>query len=160
NVLQNIEQGMNRRMAKFGISRVGELAIRRNLVAQRTFRPKRELILRRLAIDKKPRAMGIRRGRLCAGAIALFTDHKYKPKFRMPAASSLCAVVTIAAMMPFASQAPRPKMNSSSSLELKKGGTVSMCVESVTTGSPQEAKRLSRFASAGMRWTCPPLRPA
>ena len=36
------------------------------------------------------------------------------------------------AMMPLVSHAPRPQMYSSSSREAKNGGTVSMCVESVT----------------------------
>ena len=35
-----------------------------------------------------------------------------------------------------------------------------MCVESVTTGSPHQAKTLKRFASTGMRSTWPPWRVA
>ena len=45
------------------------------------------------------------------------------------------------AMMPLASQAPRPQMCSSSSREAKNGGTVSMWVESVTTGVAPAARR-------------------
>src|SRR5258708_17901080 len=56
-------------------------------------------------------------------------------------------------MMPFASQAPRPQKNSSSSLKGKKGGTVSMGVDSVTTGLPQLAKTLNSCVSTGMRST-------
>ncbi len=62
----------------------------------------------------------------------------------------------MAAMMPLASHAPRPQRNSSSSREGKKGGTVSMCVDSVTTGLPQLAKTLKRCASTCMRSTSPP----
>jgi hypothetical protein len=66
----------------------------------------------------------------------------------------------IAAMRPLTSQAPRPQMLSSSSREGMKGGTVSWCVESVTTGSPQRAKTLNRFSSTGIRSTTPPVRAA
>src|SRR5260370_40735570 len=74
-----------------------------------------------------------------------------KQKFVVTGASKFSAAAIIAAIIPFASQEPRPQMNSPSSREPKKGGTVSMCVESVTTGSPQEAKILSRLSSAGTR---------
>ena len=42
--------------------------------------------------------------------------------------------------MPLVSQAPRPQMYSSSSRDGKNGGTVSMCVESVTTGRVAELR--------------------
>ena len=58
----------------------------------------------------------------------------------------------IDAMMPLVSQAARPQMYSSSSREGKKGGTVSMWVESVTAGwSPHWAKTLKRCGSTSMR---------
>src|SRR6266404_5032356 len=82
------------------------------------------------------------------------------PKFRVPAASNFSAATIIEAMMPFASQDPRPQMNSLSSREAKNGGTVSMCVESVMIGSPQQAKTLSRLGSTGMRSIWPLCRAA
>src|SRR4029077_10094769 len=57
---------------------------------------------------------------------------------------------------PLASHAPRPQRNSSSSREGKNGGTVSICVESVTIGLPQLAKTLKRCASTCMRSRWPP----
>src|SRR5438876_318124 len=61
---------------------------------------------------------------------------KRRPRLRVPAASSFSAAAIMAAIIPFASQEPRPQMKSPSSREPKKGGTVSIWVESVTTGSP------------------------
>ena len=60
----------------------------------------------------------------------------------MPSARSCSTEQIIAAMMPLASQAPRPQKNSSSSLKGKKGGTVSMCVDSVTIGVPSACKNV------------------
>ena len=57
--------------------------------------------------------------------------------------------------MPLVSQAPRPQMYSSSSREGKNGGTVSMWVESVTTGSPKVAKTLKRCGSTSIRLDAP-----
>src|SRR5260370_39911294 len=74
-----------------------------------------------------------------------------KQKFVVTGASKFSAAAIIAAIIPFASQEPRPQMHSPSSREPKKGGTVSMCVELVPTRSPQEAKILSRLSSAGVR---------
>jgi len=80
---------------------------------------------------------------------------KSSPKLCVPAASNFSAAPTIAAIIPFASHEPRPQIKSPSSREPKNGGTVSMCVESVTTGSPQHARILSRSGSAWMRSICP-----
>src|ERR1035438_5225349 len=65
------------------------------------------------------------------------------------------------AMMPLVSQAPRPQMNSASSREAKKGGTVSMWVERVTASElPHCAKTLKRRGSTWMRSTWPSKREA
>jgi hypothetical protein len=82
------------------------------------------------------------------------------PRFVTPESSSLSAAAIIAAIMPFASHEPRPQINSASSSEGKKGGTVSMCVESVTMGSPHDANILSRFGSTAMRSSRPEVRAA
>ncbi len=67
----------------------------------------------------------------------------------------------MAAMMPLVSHAPRPQMNSSSSREVKNGGTVSMWVESVTvSGSPNCANTLARRGSTSIASTVPPNRSA
>ena len=78
-----------------------------------------------------------------------------KPKLRVRAASRFSAAEIIAAMMPFVSHAPRPRINSSSSLEGKNGGTVSMWVDSVTTGVPHVAKTLKRSGETSICSTAP-----
>src|SRR4029077_163766 len=65
-----------------------------------------------------------------------------------------------AAIIPLVSHAPRPRTNSPSSLDAKNGGTVSMCVDSVTTGVPQAAKTLNRSVETSIRSPDPPVRAA
>ena len=60
-------------------------------------------------------------------------DTNNRPTFR-PSARSTVAAATCAAMIPFASETPRPYMNSASSLKGMYGGTVSMCVENTRSG--------------------------
>ena len=77
-------------------------------------------------------------------------------RFVWPASSKSRTAKIMAAMMPLVSQAPRPQMCWSSSREGKNGGTVSMCVESVTVGSPHQARTLLRRGSTGISSACPP----
>src|SRR6202050_5618562 len=85
---------------------------------------------------------------------------KSTAKFLTPSPSSFSAAATIAAMIPLASHAPRPQTNSASSREGKNGGTVAMCVASVTTGCPHEASTLYRPGSTSIRWARPSVRAA
>src|SRR5579859_2098320 len=61
-----------------------QLAARRNFVAQRPFRPKRQMVLRRLAINQKPRTAWLRRGNLRPCAVPLFAHHKQQSKLSHP----------------------------------------------------------------------------
>jgi hypothetical protein len=61
-----------------------------------------------------------------------------------PEVQSRSAAASIAAAIPLASQAPRPKRRSPSSRGRTKGGTVSRCVESVTPPPRRDAHTLPR----------------
>src|SRR5580658_3022597 len=102
-----------------------------------------------------------RGSRAAARAPELFRSSpttKSRPNLCAPSASNFSAAAIMLAMMPLASAEPRPQMNSGSSRDAKKGGTVSMCVERVTSGTTQWAKTLKRLASTGQRSTAPPVR--
>ena len=68
---------------------------------------------------------------------------------RLRAAATRPPAGICVATMPLASQEPRPEMNSASSPAGKKGGTVSTCVLSTTSGLPRWAKTLARRPSTG-----------
>ena len=98
---------------------------------------------------------GLLRRVICAGAVALLADHEQQAEIAHALFEQALGGVIMEAMMPLVSQAPRPQMNSSSSREGTKGGTVSMWVESVTTGSPKAAKTLKRCGSTSIFSTLP-----
>ncbi len=76
NVVKNLEQRVNSGMAQFWISRVREFSVRRDFISQRALRTEREMILRRLAIDKKSRAPRSCRGSSGPRAVAFFADNE------------------------------------------------------------------------------------
>ncbi len=51
-----------------------------DLISQRAFGPKRELVPGRLTIDQELTATRIARGHVCTGAITLFTHNKKQPE--------------------------------------------------------------------------------
>ena len=111
------------------------------------FRSERELVFRGLAVDQEFRSARLLRGRQRAGAVALLAHHEQQREIAHAFGQQFSTAKIMDAMMPLVSHAPRPQMYSSSSREGKNGGTVSMCVESVTTGSPHQASTLKRFGS-------------
>ena len=80
NGVERVEQLVDGRFAQLGISRVRHLAARDQLVAQRAFRPKRELVFSGLAVDDVFRSARMLRGMMRAGAVALLADHEQQPE--------------------------------------------------------------------------------
>ena len=109
--------------------------VRFEFVSQHALGCQRQLVFGGLAVDqdsanRADRARQRMRRRCCAPR----PRRRAARNFALPAASKSSAAPIMAAMMPLASAEPRPQMNSSSSLEGKNGGTVSICVDSVTFG--------------------------
>src|SRR5215472_7617654 len=146
--VKGIKERVDGGVPEFGIGRVSELAVRGEFIAKNAFRAQSEFVFGGFAVDEETRAAGRCGGDFGTDAAALFADDKQKAKLRVPEDKSDRAAATMAAMMPLASQEPRPWIKVSSSREGKNGGTVSRCVERVTTGSPKERNRLSRSGSA------------
>ena len=155
---ERVQQFFDRRFAQVRIRGMRHAPMRDDLITQRAFRSQRELVLGRLAIDQD---IG------CRAVAWRQRAHRRCCVPRRPRTAARCcarrrrAIARTAkimdAMMPLVSHAPRPQINSPSSRDAKNGGTVSMCVESVTTGSPQCANTLKRCGSTGMRSTRPPV---
>ncbi len=145
-----------------GIGGVRHLAGGGHFVAQRALGAERQLVLGGLAVDDVARAARrLRRHGKRRRCCALRPPRTAGRNCARRASSSASAALIMAAMMPLVSQAPRPQMCSSSSREAKKGGTVSMWVESVTASrSPHCAKTLKRRGSTSMRSTRPSKRAA
>ena len=145
-----------------GIRRMRHLPGRHHLVPQRAFGAERQLVLGRLAVDDVARSARLLRRVVRSRAVALFARPRRALRdSRSPASSSASTAVSMEAMMPLVSHAPRPQTWSSSSREAKNGGTVSMWVESVTVSSlPHWAKMLNRRGSTSMRSTRPSNRAA
>src|SRR5580692_3366391 len=80
NAMQNIQQGVNRGVAQFRVSRMREHPVRNNFVTKRTFRTQRHSILSRLSINEESRSTRTAGSDLRPGAVALFSDYEQQRK--------------------------------------------------------------------------------
>ena len=82
--VQRIEQLFDRRFAQFGISRVRHAAVRDDFETQRAFRPERQLVLGRFAVDDELRTPRVLRRRERARTVALLAHHEQQPDVALP----------------------------------------------------------------------------
>ena len=114
---EDLDQLVHGGVAQLGIGGMGHLAggLER-LRAERLWRPERRRLSVGSPLIRKRLPLGDSIGGLGAGGVALFSADEQQAD-RKPCARRASAAATWAAMMPLASETPRPYMNSASSLK-------------------------------------------
>ena len=110
-----------------------------------------------LMSQRQSRARGCRFAARAPLPFCSSSTTKSRPSSRTPPARSRSAAAICAAMIPLASQAPRPCRNSASSRAGTCGGTVSRWLEKTTrAGAPVVASTLGRPGAKSCRSTIQP----